>query len=251
MNFIKEERDINIKELLLHVFAKWRSILATGTCGVLLVFIINFANVLKYRKILGNTVVIVELLKYIAIGFAVPIVISIVFYAFRYMFSDIIKSTNEYNMTSELKLLGGIPKLDIKNNCFIDKIIKKCMGIKILHADRDKLIKRVYNVIAAESLLRDKDVYMIAVVSSYKNETTESFVETLNPALAMQNLRIVSAGDILVNENAINIVMEADYVVVVEQQGKSKYSEFEQTCKNLESWNKKILGTVLLDVDAL
>ena len=45
--------------------------------------------------------------------------------------------------------------------------------------------------------------------------------------------------------------MEADYVILVEAQEKSTYSEIERELEQLLAWKKKVLGVVVVDVDAI
>lgn len=251
MNFVKEEKDVNLKELFLDVVGKWRSIVISSIVAMIVVAIINVPGMIKFKDILGVSVVLIEAIKYSIIAFVVVAAICVVVYAFVYMFSDKIKSVIDYNLSCNLKLLGEIPCNESKRNLFIDKVIKKIRGIKIAYSKRDNLIERVANVILAEIYIRNKEVCKIAVVSSVAENVASEFVDLLDDKITKERVEIVSAGDILTSETSIKQVMEADYVILAERQGKSKYSELEQTCKQLTSWNKEILGTVLLDVDAL
>ena len=99
--------------------------------------------------------------------------------------------------------------------------------------------------------IRNNEACTVAIVSSNTENVSNQCEELLIKKISNDNIKLLSAGDIWTNEKAIDIVMKANYIILAERQGSSKYSELEQTCKQLESWNKEILGTVLLDVDAL
>lgn len=251
MNYIKEEKDLNLKELFLDVISKWRSIMMLSIIALLVVFVINVPGAKEYKNLLGTTVVIKALAKYVILAFLGTMFMTMMYYAFIYMFSDKIKSASDYNLSSNVKLLGVIPREKNKRNLFIDKIIKRFKGIKILHSNRDNLLDRVANVISAETQIRSKDICKVAVVSSYTENVANKLIELLNGKINDKMVEIVLAGDILISEKSINTIMESDFVILAEQQDKSKYSEMEQTCKQLASWNKEILGTILLDVEAL
>lgn len=57
--------------------------------------------------------------------------------------------------------------------------------------------------------------------------------------------------NILRDPGAVPAVMEADYVILVEAQERSTYSEIERELEQLLAWKKKVLGVVVVDVDAI
>ena len=56
---------------------------------------------------------------------------------------------------------------------------------------------------------------------------------------------------ILADASAVSRVLAADYVVLVEEQEKSSYSQIEQELEQLGAWKKKVLGIVVVGVDAV
>ncbi len=252
MIYIKEEKELSVKDIFFDICAKWRSVIGICFLGVFVVALVNVPSFLQYKEVLGLSGVCKVLIKHLVVVGIVIAFCVIVFYAIKYLVSDTIKSVEEYSLYSNVKILGVIPQKNNKKHFFIDKIIKKYRGIKLFSTNRDCLIKRVANVINTEIGLKDlKNIVSIAVVSSCSASESDEFVKLVESKVLSDNIKLLSAGDIMVSADAINIIYKADCVILVERQGKSKYSEMKKTCEMLDSWNKEIMGAILLDVDAI
>ena len=252
MNYIKEEKAIDLKELLFTLCLKWRSVISITLLSAVLVIAVNIPGLVEYKNELGMQLLVKPLLKNIILVSAASFVFMVFVYLCRYMCIDNIKSVQDYlNMTSVF-LIGSIP---IEKKCKksrLDKFIKRISGIKIQASERDNLIKRSSLVIERNIISKmTGDSVNVAVVSSCSSDESLELFELLQNCISSDTIRIIDAGDIMNSAEAIKIVSESDYIVLAERQGKSKYSEFNQTCKQLALWNKEILGTILLDVDAL
>ena len=57
--------------------------------------------------------------------------------------------------------------------------------------------------------------------------------------------------NILSDPTAVLTVMEADYVVLVEKQEESVCSQVERELSELAAWKKKVLGFIVIGVDAV
>ncbi|MDE7326044.1 MAG: hypothetical protein K2N63_07205, partial [Lachnospiraceae bacterium] len=57
--------------------------------------------------------------------------------------------------------------------------------------------------------------------------------------------------NILQNPDAVPAVMDADYVVLVEKQEESTYSGIERELEELKAWKRKVLGVIVIGVDAV
>lgn len=57
--------------------------------------------------------------------------------------------------------------------------------------------------------------------------------------------------NILGNPSAVSEVMSADYVVLVEKQEESCYTQITRELEALFAWNKKVLGFIVIGVDAV
>ena len=57
--------------------------------------------------------------------------------------------------------------------------------------------------------------------------------------------------NILTDPTAAPEVLDADYLVLVEKQEESSYSQVERELGELMAWKKQVLGFIVLDVDAV
>ena len=252
MKVVKDDRSINLKELLFYVISRWRSFIVVALLTVLITIIINCPNVLFYAKQEGVEFVCTLMIKSILTYVLASILFVFVVYASRYIFSDTIKSVNEYLSTCELRLIGVIPKEKEKRLSCIDKFVRNCSGIRTSGKNRDKLQKRISNVIVCE-IETGKNINKpnITIVSSYSDETAEQLYNLLFEDFPAEYATLVIAGDIFESAYAVEAVMKADYIVLAESQDNTRYFELVRLCKELESWKKNILGTVLMDVDTV
>ncbi|MBQ2745541.1 MAG: hypothetical protein IJF37_08030 [Lachnospiraceae bacterium] len=245
------ERQINIKELMCSVFAKWRTIIIIVLLAMIATAIINIPSAINYISRLGMAQIAKILIKQMLfIGVAVFVGI-VILYIFMYITSDKIKSVLDYELNSNLKLLGAVSKKICKHNNVIDKFIKKCSGVNLCHKDRNGHIERIANVIMAELSVRaNLEKSSIALVSVCDKEVVEEFKQLLD-TLKIENVSFKMASDVLTSADSVKTIMEADYVLLVECQDKTTYAKLNSSICMMNSWNKDIIGLVLTNVDAL
>ena len=90
----------------------------------------------------------------------------------------------------------------------------------------------------------------IVIISSYSLECSEN-VRLAIQKYTSKNINISVCGDVDMLPDSIEKVEKSDYIVLAESQGKSKYYEIEDLMNRLDRLNKKVLGVVLTDVDAI
>lgn len=251
MDFVKKDREINLKEFILFMCLKWKMYLVVLVSTAAIVGLLNVYGSIKYYPILGAKIILLELVKKVIICAVILIGVIVVIRGLTYLFTDVIKSVEDYNATTAIKCIGVIPTSDDKKISKIDRMLYKCKGVKVERNQKPIYINRICNIIKQMICCDMIKGSTIAIVSSCSSYESGELTELLEGQTSIDNIKIIDAGDVMYSAEAVDRVAEAEYIILAERQGKSKYSEFEQTCKNLESWNKKILGTVLLDVDAL
>ena len=57
--------------------------------------------------------------------------------------------------------------------------------------------------------------------------------------------------NILQDPDAVSAVMNANYVILVEKQEESSYSQIERELEELKAWKKEVLGVIVLGVDGV
>lgn len=251
MNYFKEEREISIKEIFYYVCSRWRSIAAVVVFSMIVVMAINIPGAIEYHIILGDSVIAKEIAKYmIIVGVLLGVLITI-FYVMKFLFTDTIKSVNEFAMICKMDIIGKIVAKKHKNSIF-DRWLRKLNGIKIVYKEKEQHAEYIAKVIgkSVQDCNNQSEKVKIAIISSNNLETAKTVEQTVGVRVD-SNIELFSVGDICASPEALTYVMDAEFVILAECQGKSKYYEMEQVISKLKLWNKKILGVILIDVDAL
>ena len=248
MEYIKDEKEISIKELIVSVLLQWKKILIVGVIAILIVVIGNISEAIKYIDILGAGKVVKILLKQSIIYGILAAVACGGYYAAVYLFTDNIKSVNDFVGATNIPVIGCIP--DSKNKGRIDRLIKKIVGVRLYKDNRDEYIAHIAKTIEADLMARNVSKTDVACVVSSGVENATSLVKAIDNKMSA-DISLVNAGDINVSSEGVSAVMQTKYIILLEQEGASKYRELKHTCQKLSSWNKDILGAVLVDVDSI
>lgn len=244
------ERQVNVKELFFNICVKWRSIIGVFALTLTVALIINMPAAMHYVKQLGTSKVIMMMISNgMAVGTFASIGLCII-YLFKYITSDKIKSVADYQLNCDIKLIGAIPDENIKRNSAIDRFLKKCNGIKMSNKDRDGYIDRVANILRVEMKIRDCYENTSIAVVGVCSQNVEGFIQLIGEKVP-QSVTFIPAGDVLISSDSVDSVMRADYVLMVEREGETKYSELDSAYKMILSWKKDIIGLVLMGVEAV
>lgn len=248
LDFINEEKEINLKDLLFNILKNWRTIL------IFSVPFMFFAVAFKLKKIFENQLIIsliISMIKTAVVGYIIGVFAIAFYYLFKFILEDSIKSAQEIENYTKLNLIGVVPKLQKDKENQVDFFIKRHIcGISLKNEDKEKLIRCMAREIEVEKNLKSKDKVNIALVSSESNETAAEFANMINGSISNE-VTLSVAGNIIKNPEGIDVAYNSDYIILVERQIKSKYSDLNQILRRLNVWNKEILGIVLLDVDAI
>lgn len=251
MNYFKEEKEISIKELLFSIASKWRGILRVMLVTIVVTLLINIISAINYIEILGVVVIIKAIFKQIIINSIVAIILMAAIYACVFLFTDTIKSIQEFTMVCNMPILGCIARKEEKYVLKIDKWIKRTKGIRFkiseIELQKEYIAKVLENNITAENV---KSKIKVAIVSSYSIDCAELVKDSIIDKVS-NVIEIIAVSDINMSPYSIDEIINADYVVFAEYQGKSKYYELEQAIHIMEEWEKKVMGIVLVEVDGI
>lgn len=251
MDYFKEEKEISIKELLFSVVLKWRSIISIILITMVASILINSIYAIRYIDILGKSLIISAIIKQVVINAIVSGLIMGCVYAFVHLFTDTIKSVQEFTMVCNMSIVGCIANDKVKNNSKIDKLIKKSKGIKYkideIESQKEYIAKVIERSLLAENT---KEKQIVAIVSSCSVEYSKQVTDAIKEKITNM-IEIIAVDDINNSPSAIDDILNADYIIFAESEGKSKYYEFDQAIRKIQEWNKKILGIILVNVDAI
>lgn len=249
---MNEERQINIRELVFAIIQKWRRIAVCTLISMVLTGIINIPSAIKYVNQLGVILVIKTLLKQVLFIGIITLVGIVIIYFFMYITSDKIKSVVDYSLNCDIKLLGISTRKNYTYNNFFDRYIKKCRGINVHYSEQDEYIKRIINVIKAELAVRDNEAeFKIALVSECANEVISDLKKLLDEKIEDEKIVFTLAGDVLKSAESVDTVMRAKYIIMVGCEEMTTYSNLNNSLELMKTWQKDIIGMILVNVDAM
>ena len=200
-------------------------------------------------------------IKKMILGFLVGAVLAAAFIAFYYIMSDKLQDANDLKGRFGLRVIAQIPRVH-KSRVFVgfDRLFARMGGLPFKESDVAALA-----MVAAGSVMAELSAREICEVQGGEGKEKEKNLKiafTGNIAFEEVKKLLYEMGlenkafarcvpNILRDPGAVPAVMEADYVILVEAQEKSTYSEIERELEQLLAWKKKVLGVVVVDVDAI
>ena len=245
MNYLRDEKVISIKEWIYAIFSKWRSILAVSFIAFISVLFVNIIGAIPYSEELAMSIIVSAVLKQSVLVAIVSALVLVLFYGIRFVFSDVVKTETEMKMTLNIDVLGDISERMYKKNRWLDRKLKGYIGLKQAECI-EMSIERVGNIIKAKFLENNNELVKIAVVSSVSDVCAAECVDKLKELLK-DKVDLVMAGDVMVSPEAIKIVSDMEFVILAESVNVSKYTVINDTCKQMNGFDKKIVGIVLVD----
>ncbi|MCI8642044.1 MAG: hypothetical protein HFG79_00965 [Lachnospiraceae bacterium] len=198
-------------------------------------------------------------IKGMIFGFLVSVVLVAVFIAFAYIMSDKLQDANELKERFGLRVIAQIPKVHKKRVWVgLDRLFAHMAGLMFKENDVGALTKVASQSVCAELMVRGSE----PCVQGMKNDPKIKLVFTGNVSKAEseellsgmswgEGYSVQCVSNVLRDPAAIPIVTNADYIILVEKQEKSTYSEIGRELEALKAWKKEVLGVIVIGVDAI
>lgn len=189
--------------------------------------------------------------KYLLIsGVAVAFVMAILI-AGACIVSGKLLNPNDMKSRFGLHIIAQLPQSRKKRPfAFVSRWIAKLFGITTRPEDYDKLAKTCS--FSIKSLLASKadeeEHITIAFTGILDAEHLQSILCTDD---FDSNYTLLFAPDLLSDAASIEKINTADYVVFVVEQEHSSLSDIEKQLAALKAWDKTVLGTIVLNTDAI
>ena len=206
--------------------------------------------------------VVRDSVKKMILGFLVGAVFAAVFIAFRYIMSDKLQDAGELKNRFGLRVVAQVPGVHKKRVWVgFDRLFARMGGLVLCERDAATLAKVAGESVKAEMMMLERSVSVsektkaagespITLIFTGSIETSE--MEKLVSLMDWQDSYSVRCvPNILSDPTAVLTVMEADYVVLVEKQEESVCSQVERELSELAAWKKKVLGFIVIGVDAV
>ena len=175
--------------------------------------------------------------KYAILGFAVGIVLVMMWYAAFYVIGGSIKTEEDLVTHLRLRVLGRYSK-PFGGKTFIDKKLRHMEGVTEFNDTYEKALKLATANINAMTQAQEK-IYLVGTIP--EEELKEAHKVISKGIIA----KLEYGGNVLASANAVNNLVNADKVVIVESLRLSQRVEIEREVDAIRNLGKEILGVVL------
>ena len=198
-------------------------------------------------------------IKGMIFGFLVSVVLVAVFIAFAYIMSDKLQDAKELKERFGLRVIAQIPKVHKKRVWVgLDRLFARMGGLMFKENDVGALTKVASQSVCAELMVRGSESCVQGMKNDPKiklvftgNVSKEESEELLSGMSWGEGYSVQCVSNVLRDPAAIPTVTNADYIILVEKQEKSTYSEIGRELEAFKAWKKEVLGVIVIGVDAI
>lgn len=198
-------------------------------------------------------------LKKMFLGLIIVAVLVAGLIAFQSIFSDKVQAAQDLKGRFGLRIIAQIPQIHNKRALHrLDRAFAKMGGLIVNESDAEQLVTLAAESISAEIAARTKEKAESGTVSQKKiklaftGSIAEDEIKNLLSDMKWENgFSAGSVPNILQNPAAVSAVTDADYVILVEKQEESSYSQIERELEELTVWKKEVLGVIVLGADGI
>ncbi len=190
-----------------------------------------------------------SIIKKVIIGSIMGFAVAVFLIILKYLLSDKIHGTSELQKRVNLAILGSVPR-DSKKTKALDRLAYYIGNIQIKSSNQEKRIKVIAQSILTFIRTKDAEQNQVALVGSVSMEDLAAIADKFNHYMDSAEKCFVPVGNPMLDLSAVLATEGIHFVVLVEKQDISTYSQVYRECERMNNLGKEILGIVLLDVDA-
>ncbi len=190
--------------------------------------------------------IVKSIIKTILLTGLIGTLLGLVYYFFIAITSNKISSTKELKDCRGITVIGEIPTKRKRKFHFVDKWFAWIGEVNLKSSDYDHICKYIGRNI--QGMLSEKEQTVVFVSTSNK-EKVEPIISKIEKNKGSHVFKL--AGNILMDSFAIDLVQNADCVVLVEEQDKATYTQLQDEIDHIMLWKKSVLGVILIETDAL
>lgn len=213
----------------------------------------------KPEKEYEQSAIAKDSLKKMILGFIIVAVLVAAFIAFRSILSDKVQAAQDLKGRFGLRMIAQIPRTRKKRAWgWIDRCFAKMGGLSVRQSESEQLVALAAQSICAELTARTaekgdgKNTKPETIKLAFTGSVAEEDIKALLSGMKWENgFSADSVPNILQNPTAVSAVTGADYVILVEKQEVSSYSQIERELEELKAWKKEVLGVIVLGVDGI
>ena len=193
------------------------------------------------------------------ISFIIGGILATIFIAFSYIMSDKLQDAKELKERFGLRVIAQIPRVHKKRVWVgLDRLFAHMAGLMFKENDVGALTKVASQSVCAELMVRGSESCVQGMKNDPKiklvftgNVSKEESEELLSGMSWGEGYSVQCVSNVLRDPAAIPTVTNADYIILVEKQEKSTYSEIGRELEAFKAWKKEVLGVIVIGVDAI
>lgn len=188
-------------------------------------------------------------LKYLVVGCAFGVFISIVFLIFKFIRNTSVKSEKEVKEIFGIKIYGTIFIDDKKTKNVFGLIDSICKNFKMRRQRKvGNIDNQIYKMIPEIELdCMADEIDTIILFSQYKTEQTQLVINQLDSYLRERNISVLSKNekDLLKMEKCSQ--MNGDKIILIISVGESFYNDIAFILRKFQVLGKEVFGGIILD----
>ena len=195
-------------------------------------------------RILRNSI------KTMILGFLAGAVLAAIFIAFCYIMSDKLQDADNLKNRYGLRVIAQVPKVHKKRVWVgFDRLFARMGGLPLYERDAAALAKVAAQSVMAE--LMAMGTLKDGTIAFTGNVALEEMKKLIAEMEWGDSCTVKCVHNILNNPSAVPEIMNAEYIVLIEKQEESSYTQITRELSELAAWKKKVLGFVVVGVDAI
>lgn len=191
--------------------------------------------------------IVKNVIKTMLLAGLIGTLLGLVYYFIVVITSNKISSAKELKDCMGLTVIGEIPTQRKRKFQFVDKWYTWIGEVSLKSSDYDHICEYIGRNI--QGILDENKKTEVVFVSTSNKEKLEPIVRKVKKSKGLYNLKL--AGNVLVDPLAIDMVQNADYVVLVEEQDKTTITQIQDEIERIKLWKKTVIGVIVIEADAL
>ena len=189
-------------------------------------------------------------IKTMILGFLAGAVLAAIFIAFCYIMSDKLQDADNLKNRYGLRVIAQVPKVHKKRVWVgFDRLFARMGGLPLYERDAAALAKVAAQSVMAE--LMAMGTLKDGTIAFTGNVALEEMKKLIAEMEWGDSCTVKCVHNILNNPSAVPEIMNAEYIVLIEKQEESSYTQITRELSELAAWKKKVLGFVVVGVDAI
>lgn len=177
--------------------------------------------------------------KYLVLGLAMGLILSVLCYGMYYVFTDTVKTKEEFERAYGLYGVGNLVNAEKRNS--FDRLLQKIFGDKYDSLEN----RRELTVANIRALCVKNDCNRISIVSTIRKDASmQENITYIQTELSKDGIDAAFVGNVIESVAGFDKMVEMGTIVLLEKTKETKYTEMNQIASICEEHKIDVLGVV-------